>query len=122
MTLEIVYETHAPTPDNARGVISGWHDTPLAEDGLRAARELGERRRTDGMAAVYSSDLTRAIQTAQTAVASTDVPLFQDVRLPECNYGDLNGCTVAELDMARPAHVDTRSPEAVRASVSSEPR
>ncbi|MGW3912866.1 hypothetical protein ACWEBX_15280 [Streptomyces sp. NPDC005070] len=36
MTLEIVYETHAPTPDNTRGVISGRRDTPPAEDGLRA--------------------------------------------------------------------------------------
>lgn len=110
MALHLVYETHAVTPDNERGVISGWNDTRLSETGRRMAAELGERRRGTGIAAVYTSDFHRAVETAQIAFAGTPTPLFTDVRLRECNYGDLNGCTVAELDAARPSHVDSPFP------------
>lgn len=110
MTVEIVYETHAPTPDNAKGVISGWNDTPLAEDGRQLARQLGARRRDTGIAAVFSSDFRRAVETAETAFAGTGVPLLRDVRLRECNYGELNGCPATVLDAVRPDHVDLPFP------------
>jgi 2,3-bisphosphoglycerate-dependent phosphoglycerate mutase len=64
----VVFETHALSEDNERGVASGWAHSRLSGRGRRQAEELGERRRRDGIAAVFSSDLGR-----------------------ECNYGDLTG-------------------------------
>ncbi len=110
MTVEIVYETHAPTPDNAKGVISGWNDTPLADEGRLLALQLGARRRDTGIDAVFSSDFRRAAETAEIAFASVGVPLHRDVRLRECNYGELNGCPAPVLDAARAAHVDKPFP------------
>ena len=50
--------------------------------------ELGERRRDDGIAAVFSSDLRRAVETAEVAFSGSDVPVLLDWRLRECDYGD----------------------------------
>ena len=62
--IELVYETHALTVDNERGVATGWLPGELSRSGRGLARELGERRRNDGIAAVFCSDLRRAIETA----------------------------------------------------------
>ena len=64
------------------------------------AAELGERRRDDGLAAVFASDLGRAIETAEIAFAESELPVHHDWRLRECNYGELNGAPVADLDEA----------------------
>jgi broad specificity phosphatase PhoE len=64
------------------------------------AAELGERRRDDGLAAVFTSDLGRAIETAEIAFAQSELPVEHDWRLRECDYGELNGAPVAEIDQA----------------------
>ena len=46
---------------------------------------------------VYTSDLQRAVQTAEIAFAGTDVPIVRDRRLRECDYGELNGAVVSRL-------------------------
>ncbi len=65
MTLELIYETHSRTLDNERGIATGWLPGELSADGRRFAEELGERWRDTDLAAVYTSDLWRAVQTAE---------------------------------------------------------
>jgi 2,3-bisphosphoglycerate-dependent phosphoglycerate mutase len=93
----IVYETHSISVDNERGVATGWLHGELSERGRELARELGERRRNDGVAVVYASDLGRAVETAEIAFASSGMPIRLDWRLRECNYGELNGMPSARL-------------------------
>lgn len=71
---------------------------------------LGERRQSDDLAAVYVSDLQRAVETAQIAFSDRDTRIIQDARLRECNYGDLNGMPVADLTALRRNHIDTPFP------------
>ena len=59
---------------------------------------------------VFSSDLRRAVETAEIAFAGTSIPLRQDARLRECNYGELNGCPVDRLHAERENRVDTPFP------------
>jgi broad specificity phosphatase PhoE len=99
--IELVYETHSMTIDNEAGVATGWLQGELSENGRRQAEALGERRRHDGLEAVYTSDLRRAVETAEIAFSGSEIPIRQDSRLRECNYGDLNGRPVAELDGER---------------------
>ena len=47
---------------------------------------------------MFTSDLRRAVETAQIAFDGSGVEIRQDARLRECNYGDLNGAPVGELD------------------------
>jgi broad specificity phosphatase PhoE len=108
--LEIVFETHSTSVDNERGIATGWLPGLLSGSGKRQAKELGERRRDDGISAVYTSDLARAVETAEIAFGGTEIPIHRDARLRECNYGDLNGAPVAELDVEREAHIDEPFP------------
>lgn len=91
MVTTIVFETHALSEDNERGIASGWAHGRLSERGRRLAAELGERRRNDGIDAVFSSDLRRAAETAAIAFPSGTPPVLLDWRLRECDYGERNG-------------------------------
>lgn len=111
MTVEIIYETHSPTTDNEAGLATGWLPGRLSEDGRGLARALGERRRDDGIAAVFVSDLGRAVETAAIAFSGTTLPIYTDARLRECNYGALNGMPVARLAAERSRHIDVPFPD-----------
>jgi 2,3-bisphosphoglycerate-dependent phosphoglycerate mutase len=117
--LEIVFETHSTSVDNERGIATGWLPGRLSPHGKRQAEELGARRRDDGLSAVYTSDLTRAVETAEIAFAGSPLPIYRECRLRECNYGELNGAPVPELDAVRVQHVDEPFPggESYRAAV-----
>lgn len=108
--IEVVFETHQTSEDNEQGVATGWLPGRLSALGREQARELGERRRGEGLAAVFTSDLTRAVETVQIAFAGVDVPVLQDWRLRECDYGDLNGTSAADLHRGRRAHLDVPYP------------
>ena len=83
----------------------------MSADGRRFAEELGQRWRDADLAAVYSSDLRRAVQTAELAFAGRSVTVIQDSRLRECNYGTLNGMPVARLEAERVHRLDVPYPE-----------
>ena len=67
--VQLLFETHATTLDNEAGLASGHFDVDLSATGEEQARRLGERRRDDQLAAVFSSDLRRAFRTADIAFA-----------------------------------------------------
>jgi broad specificity phosphatase PhoE len=97
----IVFETHSLTTDNEAGVATGWLDGQLSERGRALAAELGRRRRNDGVAAVFSSDLGRAVQTVQVAFGGSGIPVHLDARLRECDYGVWNSMPVSRLERER---------------------
>ena len=108
--IELVYETHSTSIHNEAGIATGWLDGELSELGREQARALGERRREDGLSVVYTSDLGRAIETADIAFAGSDLPRREDARLRECSYGELNGRPVAEIDALKPTRIDEPYP------------
>jgi broad specificity phosphatase PhoE len=110
MAVEIVYETHSLTEDNENGIATGWLPGRLSAQGRVLAAEMGVRRRADGIAAIFVSDLNRAVETVRIAFAATRIPIHLDPRLRECDYGDLNGCPVAVLAAERAKHVDDPFP------------
>ena len=110
MGIEIVFETHSTTEDNEAGRATGWLPGRLSEQGRAQARELGRRRAQGGIAAVFCSDLRRAVQTAELAFDGSGVPVLHDWRLRECDYGQRNGMPVAELHAGRREHLDRPYP------------
>jgi 2,3-bisphosphoglycerate-dependent phosphoglycerate mutase len=110
MSVEIVFEMHSFSEDNERGIATGWLPGRLSERGRIGARELGERRRDDNIAAVFASDLRRAVETASIAFDTTQIPILLDWRLRECDYGDRNGTEAAPLHADRAAHLDVPYP------------
>src|SRR5580704_14608556 len=110
MGIEIVFETHSTTEDNEAGRATGWLPGRLSVQGRAQARELGRRRAQGGIAAVFCSDLWRAVQTAELAFDGSGVPVLHDWRLRECDYGELNGMPAAEMHAGRRDHLDVPYP------------
>jgi alpha-ribazole phosphatase/probable phosphoglycerate mutase len=92
---ELIFETHAISEDNEHGIASGWNATELSERGRHLAAELGQRNADAEI--VYTSDLRRAVQTAEIAFASSPKPIRLDQRLRECDYGALTGHPAKEF-------------------------
>lgn len=79
---------HGETALNAARVLQP-PDTPLSERGMAQAAALGHRLRAEPIAAVWSSDLPRAWQTAAAIAAGR--PIRPEPLLQERNFGDWRG-------------------------------
>jgi broad specificity phosphatase PhoE len=101
MAVRLVYETHSISVDNEREIATGHLPGELSARGRELAHELGERRRDDGLACVFTSDLQRAVETAEIAFAGSGLEIRRDARLRECDYGELNGTPVERLEPRR---------------------
>ncbi len=106
METKIEYFVHGTTFDNATGKCSGWRQVELTELGRDRAINLGIMRKDLHLDVVFTSDLIRAIDSANLAFPS--VKHIQDKRLRECNYGDLDG-KEKELIIYE-EHIDTPFP------------
>ena len=109
--VQLVFETHSTSEDNECGIATGWLGGRLSRKGQAQAAELGKRRRSDGVDVVYSSDLNRAVETAQIAFGCSGIPVLLDWRLRECNYGAMNGMPRTQLDAERRRRLDEPFPE-----------
>jgi broad specificity phosphatase PhoE len=106
----IVFETHSVTEDNERGFATGWLPGRLSERGRVLAHELGVRRRHDGLSAVFTSDLQRAVETTSVAFNGSGLPVLADWRLRECDFGSLNGAPRAAVHDHRGRWLDLPYP------------
>ncbi|KXK16966.1 MAG: phosphoglycerate mutase [Chloroflexi bacterium OLB15] len=84
---------HGQTAWNADGRWQGMIDIPLSETGLNQAAALASYMSSRPLSSVYSSDLQRAVQTAEPLAKIHDLPLNQDARLREQNLGIFQGLT-----------------------------
>jgi broad specificity phosphatase PhoE len=109
MSLSITFVTHATSLDNEAGVASGHFDVELSPLGIEQAAERAEHLRDETLAAV-SSDLRRAAETARIAFGDRGIPLEQDRRLRECDYGELTRASRAEVAAARPGYIERPFP------------
>ncbi len=104
---------HGLTDWNVAGRLQGWSDVPLSELGREQAKLLKPRFLNKKFDAVVSSDLSRAVETAQLAGFEPK----QDIRLREIGFGIFEGDTKAE-NQARPEWVV--GPEQTRSFVGGE--
>ncbi|WP_250029966.1 histidine phosphatase family protein [Paractinoplanes maris] len=111
MSIEVVYETHALSEDNERGVATGWLPGRLSAQGRLNAAAMGRRRRDDGIVAVFSSDLRRAAETAEIAFGGSGVPILYDWRLRECDFGERNGTPSSDVSADRQDFCDRPYPK-----------
>jgi 2,3-bisphosphoglycerate-dependent phosphoglycerate mutase len=93
---------HGRTAWNAETRIQGQLDAPLDDMGRWQARRLAEALAGEPIAAIYSSDLQRALHTAQALAGSTGAPLHTDLRLRERGFGRFEGRTYAEIEATWP--------------------
>lgn len=87
--VEITYFAHGTTPDNEKGIASGQSNPSLSDLGIKQVKDLGKTVKDKYFDVVITSDLNRAIETAE--IVFPKAKKVQDKRLRECDYGDLNG-------------------------------
>ena len=93
----ILLARHGETDWNREGRWQGWADPPLNETAaLRRASWLSSSARR-AFDAVYSSDLSRARETAEIVAAPHGVHVVTDAGLREIDVGSWSGLTRAEL-------------------------
>ena len=90
MPVKITYFVHGTTTDNETGISSGWSDAELSEKGVRESKELRKQVKGKKFDVVFCSDLKRSADSANLTFGGI-VEIIYDMRLRECNYGDLNG-------------------------------
>ena len=88
---------HGETPLNVARVLQPA-DTPLSARGQAQARALAQRLQSAGVAAILSSDLPRALLTAQALGQACGLPVATTALLHERNFGDLRGRRYDDLD------------------------
>jgi 2,3-bisphosphoglycerate-dependent phosphoglycerate mutase len=100
--LDLVLLRHGQSTWNAENLFTGWVDVDLTETGEAEARAggrlLAEEPGLD-LRVLHTSVLTRAIHTAELALAAAKrswLPVRRDWRLNERHYGDLQGKNKAE--------------------------
>lgn len=99
MTSTIYLIRHGETDWNLAGRWQGHTDVPLNDLGLRQARLVALRFQTEKIAfdAIYSSDLTRAYQTAWEIGAAVRVPVQLYPPLREIDLGTWSGLHYDEI-------------------------
>ena len=93
---------HGNTDWNAGHRVQGQTDVPLNDTGRRQAAEAAELLARLRPAAIVSSDLSRAADTAAALAALTGLPVRTDERLRERHFGLWQGLTQAEVAQRRP--------------------
>lgn len=91
---------HGKTMFNTTSQVQGWSDTPLTAAGVKGAEAAGRGLAAIHFIAVYSSDLGRARSTARIVLAQgqqSKLPLQEDERLREWNYGSFEGRPDVEM-------------------------
>lgn len=93
---------HAESGWNAEGRFQGQADTDLSPLGRRQAMALGRRLATLSPSAVYTSDLSRAKETARLAASMAGLEVAPDPSFREVNVGKWQGLTFDEIRATMP--------------------
>jgi 2,3-bisphosphoglycerate-dependent phosphoglycerate mutase len=100
--LDLVLLRHGQSTWNAENLFTGWVDVALTGAGEEEARAGGKALAEEpglDLRILHTSVLTRAIRTAELALAAAGrswLPVRRDWRLNERHYGDLQGKNKAE--------------------------
>jgi alpha-ribazole phosphatase len=88
---------HGETGWNRAGRYQGQSDTELSKIGIEQAKKLRERLAAEGIDAIYSSDLKRALRTAELIASVHDVEVVPRQELRELDFGEFEGRYFEEI-------------------------
>jgi broad specificity phosphatase PhoE len=101
-TTRVLLIRHGQSQGNAEGRFGGHSPTPLSELGVRQAEATARALANERVTAVYSSDLLRAVQTAEPLARATGLEITRTPALRERSVGLMEGLTFEEAAAAHP--------------------
>jgi len=106
---------HGETDWNREGRFQGQADPPLNAAGQAQARALAERLAGQSFDAIYTSDLRRAVETAQIVAQGLGLSVWVDTRLREVNQGEWEGILASDIAVRYPKEWESRQQDPVNA-------
>ncbi|MEW5955487.1 MAG: histidine phosphatase family protein [Candidatus Micrarchaeota archaeon] len=100
--MKLVLVRHAQSLDNAELGVAGAGGSGLSDRGKRQAKELARMLAREKIAAVYSSPLQRALETAE--ALGRPVEVAEELR--EVNLGRLEGLAHEEMEKRFPGMIE----------------
>lgn len=97
---------HGETAWNVDGRIQGQLDVPLNDTGRWQVHRLALAVADEGISAIYSSDLLRALETAQAVARGCDRPITTDAGLRERGFGVFEGLSYDEINRRWPEEAE----------------
>ncbi|MCS0606381.1 histidine phosphatase family protein [Streptomyces sp. LP11] len=94
---------HGQTVWHAENRYAGVSDVPLTDTGHAQAKALGRWAGAQPLDAVWTSPLSRAIATAEPTCRALGLTAHREDDLRECDFGVVEGRTLAEFEAADPA-------------------
>lgn len=89
--IRFILVRHGETASNKEGRFRGRLDVPLNENGIKQAEALADALKKIPMNAIYSSPLSRALDTAKIIGQGRGVPLIVDERITNISLGTWEG-------------------------------
>jgi 2,3-bisphosphoglycerate-dependent phosphoglycerate mutase len=114
MTTRLCIVRHGETAWNAEHRVQGQLDVPLNSIGQAQALAAAKVLAREKFDAIYSSDLSRALQTAQPTATLFSMKILPEKDLRERHYGIFERLTYAEVKTRYPqdyARFEARDPE-----------
>jgi broad specificity phosphatase PhoE len=98
----IILARHAETDWNREHRWQGHADPPLNRTGLDQAWELSQVLEGEQFDAIYSSDLRRALETADAVARERELVVIVETGLREIDIGEWSGLTTTEIQQRHP--------------------
>ena len=99
---QVIIVRHGETEWNLKGIRQGHFDSRLTTKGMAQAKALGARLGREKFTSLYSSDLGRAVETAQAIANVTGHAIVTDARLRERHLGIFQGLNGDEISAKHP--------------------
>ncbi|MFH0768349.1 MAG: histidine phosphatase family protein [Chloroflexota bacterium] len=93
---------HGITEFNSTRRFAGYSDCEMSAAGSEQVEKLRDRLVNEKIDAIYSSDLRRALSTAQLISNGRSKNIVACSELRECNYGKAEGLTFGEIQSSYP--------------------
>ncbi|MFI7415215.1 histidine phosphatase family protein [Streptomyces sp. NPDC049627] len=103
MRTTLLLARHGQTIWHAENRYAGVSDVPLTDTGRAQAEALGRWAAAHPVDAIWTSPLSRAVATADPACRALGIAPHREPGLRECDFGVLEGRTLAEFAAEDPA-------------------
>lgn len=102
MKTRLIFVRHAEAEGNFHRLFHGWYDSKITEKGHKQAQKVAQRLAGMHIDVLYSSSLTRTLQTAQYISEAKQLPVIRTDKMKEINGGDWENKTWEELPKLYP--------------------
>jgi len=102
ITTRVLLVRHGQSQGNAEGRFGGHTATPLSPRGHAQAEATAQALKSEGVTAIYASDLRRAVDTAAPLARLTGLKINESAAFRERSVGVMEGLTFEEAAAAHP--------------------